>query len=61
MFSLTQAGNLTAIAGILGSILDIPATEIETIVASLVTVIGILLSWYGRFRKGDITILGFRK
>jgi len=35
----------------------VPVEEIEKVIEA----IGILLAWYGRYRIGDITILGIRK
>lgn len=65
-FSLTQGGNLTAIAGFVAMILhhyriNIAETEIVALLGGAVTAIGIIVSWVGRYRKGDLTMGGFRK
>lgn len=66
MYSLTQAGNITALAGTLGLVLhalnvNIAPAEIEALISSIIAVGGILISWYGRYRTGDLTLGGFRK
>ena len=62
MFSLTQTGNAIALAGLLSTILDffgfnLAPKELESVIIGF----GIVVSWYGRWRKGDLTKLGFRK
>ena len=66
MYSLTQAGNITALAGVLALILkafnvDIAESEIVTLLSGIVAVLGIVISWVGRYRKGDLTLGGFKK
>jgi len=65
-YSLAQAGNVTALAGILVTILNyygytILQTELEAIIGAIVVIVGIIISWVGRYRKGDLTVAGFRK
>lgn len=65
-FSLTQAGNLTALVGLISLIvslmgLEITNEEIQIIISSIINLVGIGMSFYGRYRKGDLTIEGFRK
>lgn len=62
MFSLTQTGNALALAGLVSSILEyfgvnIASKELESVIIA----IGIAISWFGRWRKGDLTMAGFRK
>ena len=63
MYSLTQGGNLIALSGLISKIvnlifgIDIIPSEIE----ALLIAIGIVVSWIGRFRIGDISLAGFRK
>ena len=62
MYSLTQGGNLTVIVGLIGMILahwniNIAPNEVE----QLVVAIGVVISWFGRYRQGDIKLSGFRK
>jgi len=39
----------------------LPAEEVGILVNAVVTIIGILLAWWGRYRIGDITWYGARK
>ena len=49
--------------GILATLLSqfIPADVAGELAGDIVLVIGLLVTWYGRYRHGDITPLGFRK
>ena len=65
-FSLTQKGNLVAVAGLTSMVLhhyriDIAEDEIVAVLGGIITAIGIIVSWIGRYRKGDLTLGGFRK
>lgn len=65
-YSLTQGGNLTAIVGFIAMILhhyriEIASEEITAVLGGLITAIGIIISWIGRYRKGDLFLSGFRK
>ena len=65
-YSLTQAGNLTALAGFIVMVLrhyrfDIAEQEVVALLGGIATIIGIAVSWYGRYRTGDLTLGGFRK
>lgn len=64
--SLTQAGNFTALVPLIVIVLaafDIKITESELteLIAGIVAVVGILTSIYGRYRHGDVTVLGVKK
>lgn len=67
-YSLTQAGNLTALAGFIVLIakafkpeLAISESEITTILASIGSIVGIIISWIGRYRAGGVTKVGFKR
>lgn len=65
MYSLTQAGNLTALAGAIVVILQmfditVPAESVMTVLSAIAIVAGPIISWYGRQRIGDLTPLGAR-
>ena len=65
-YSLAQGGNLVVIAGFLVMIarhyrLDIAENEVVAVLGGLVTVVGVVMSWIGRYRAGGITLGGFRK
>ena len=59
-YSLTQGGILVAVAG---TLLTQVFTEgcSEEIISNIPLVIGGMTAWIGRFRKGDVTPLGFRR
>lgn len=62
MFSLTQTGNVVALAGLISTVveffgLNLAPKELESVIIA----IGIAISWFGRWRKGDLTVAGFRK
>jgi len=66
MYSLTQGGNLTVLAGFISLMLkqfkvEIPAEEIVQAVSAVMIAVGLVMSWTGRARRGDLTPLGFRK
>ena len=68
MFSLTQAGNYGQFISMMLIMTGMNKEEAESGSAALVTVFGIgcyLISWasawYGRYRSGEVTVLGFRK
>lgn len=65
-YSLTQGGNLVVIAGFIVMVarhyrLEIAEQEVVAVLGGIATAVGILMSWYGRFRQGDITIGGWKK
>lgn len=65
-YSLTQGGNLAALAGVVVLLLqalkiDIAPAEVETFIGAAAALVGLGTSWYGRWRKGDITVGGFKK
>ena len=65
-FSTTQATNIASLAGVIVLILgyfkiDIGAGEIQAIFGAALTLYGIGANWYHRYKKGDLTLGGFRK
>mgnify|MGYP001588901041 CR=1 FL=1 len=65
-FSVTQSGNLIALAGFIVMVLhhyqiNIAQEDIVAILGGIITIVGIARSWYGRYRQGDLTLAGFRK
>lgn len=66
MFSLTQAGNYAAFAGLLVIVLGrfgivLSNEQAVFLIGAVVTVVGQIVSFYGRYRQGDLTLGGFRK
>ena len=61
--SVTIQGLIVAILGWLMTRSGVPFIEgdIETFVSVGASIIGALMVYWGRFRKGDISPLGFRK
>lgn len=65
-FSTVQAGNLTAIVGVIMLILNafkvnVSNEEVTVIIGGFLSVAGILHSWYKRYKVGDVTLGGFKK
>lgn len=65
-YSETQAYNYTALAGMVVIVLnyfgvEVPAESIVVIMAGAVTLFGIVKAIIHRYKKGDVTIGGFRK
>ena len=63
MFSVTQIG---VYASAIGAILtffhvNISTPEIQQALEAVLTIGGLVVAWYGRYRKGDLTIVGTRK
>lgn len=65
MMSTTQKTNYLSLAGALVVILGyfnvkIDINDLAMLLGSIATVVGILLNFYHRYKKGDITITGVR-
>lgn len=65
-FSTTQASNVATLVGFIGLILNhfgvnIANDELMLLVSSAMTFGGIVLNWIHRYKKGDLTLGGFRK
>lgn len=65
-FSQTIASNITTIAGLvvllLGKIgVDSSVEEVTTVIGLLTSLAGAIWNWVHRYKKGDITPLGFMK
>lgn len=64
-YSITQAGNIAVFAAAISLFFSHPdlsdPTTIQTLLTALVIVVGAAISFYGRYRRGDLTALGFRK
>jgi hypothetical protein len=64
--SQTIIGLLITIIGLVASLLkiEIDNAQIEAMVngiAAVATFIGIIWTWWGRYRQGDITLIGTKK
>lgn len=65
MISTTQKTNYLALAGALVVILgyfkiQIDINELAMLLGAAATVLGILLNFYHRYQKGDVSVLGAR-
>lgn len=65
MMSTTQKTNYLSLAGALVVILGyfnvkIDINDLAMLLGAIATVVGILLNFYHRYKKGDITITGVR-
>ena len=66
MISTTQQTNFLSLAGALVVILgyfkiEINVNELSMLIGALATILGILLNFYHRYQKGDISAIGIRK
>lgn len=66
MFSTTQGNNIAIFAGLISIILAkfkiaIGTEEIQTFLGLGVSLIGTILQWIHRYKKGDLTMGGMRK
>lgn len=66
MISTTQSTNYLSLAGALVVILGylkvkIDVNELAMLLGACATILGILLNFYHRYQKGDVTLLGVRK
>ena len=64
--SMTQSGNMIALVAFLGLILskygvNVSAADLTTIIAGLAVLGGIVTSFVGRYRHGDISLLGVKQ
>lgn len=67
MFSLTQAGNYGQFISMMLIMTGMNKEEAESGSAALVTAFGVgcyliswVSAWYGRYRQGDVTVLGLK-
>ena len=65
-YSTTQSTNLTAIVGVLVLVLNqfkinIGSEELTLVIGAALSIGGVLMNWYHRYQKGDLTLGGFRK
>jgi hypothetical protein len=63
--SMTQSGNMIALVAFLGLVLskygvNVSAADLTTIIAGLAVLGGIVTSFVGRYRHGDISLLGVK-
>ena len=66
MISTTQTTNYLSLAGALVVILgyfkiQIDINELAMLLGALATIVGVLLNFYHRYKKGDLTLVGIRK
>lgn len=65
-YSTTQATNLASIAGVIVMLLgvfhiEIGTEEVTALIGAAMTLYGIGSNWYHRYKKGDLTLGGFKK
>lgn len=61
-YSTTQGGNLLVIAAAIALIFSkFGITLVPDDIVIILTAVGVAISWYGRYKKGDLTLGGFRK
>mgnify|MGYP001600113113 FL=1 len=62
-YSLTYVGIIVSVIGFILDQLGVPIDkeQLKNTVAFLLTLVGSLVALYGRFRKGDISVLGVKE
>lgn len=65
MMSTTQKTNYLSLAGAIVVILGyfdikIDINEVAMLLGAVATIIGVLLNFYHRYKKGDVTLLGVK-
>jgi hypothetical protein len=65
MYSVTQGSNIAVFIAVLTLLVkklnwDLTQEDITTIVAAVVALIAIVTSFVNRYKKGDVTIAGFK-
>lgn len=65
-YSVTQASNITVVVGLIVLILNhfhvnIGSDEISAVIGAAISIVGVIVSWVNRYKKGDLTAGGFRK
>ncbi len=65
-YSTTQTTNITATVGVLVLLfnhfgINIASEEITLLIGAVLSVGGVLMNWYHRYQKGDLTLGGFRR
>lgn len=61
--SKTQSANYVALIMFVIQLfnLNVAETEVGTVVTGVLGIIAVAVSWYERYRRGDLTITGARK
>lgn len=61
--SVTITGVLVALVGYLFTWLGIPVIpeQLEPIISGVVGVVGLIVAYYGRVKKGDVNALGLKR
>ena len=57
--SQTIAGLIVLVLGLLG--LQVAESDVLEVVTALMTVVGIVWTYWGRYRQGDINVVGIKK
>lgn len=65
-YSTTQASNIAVLAGAIALVLSrfhvsIGSEDIQILLSAILIVGGVLVNWYQRYKRGDLTVGGFRK
>ena len=62
-FSVTITGLIVIVIGLILKQLGIPYVEadINTVATNIMQIAGIVISWYGRTRQGDVGLSGFKR
>lgn len=65
-YSTTQGTNIAAIVGVIVLILskfgiNIATEEITQVLGAIIAIVAIITNWVNRYKKGDLTLGGFRK
>lgn len=62
-YSLTYTGTIIFVIGYLFKLAGVPFVEgdLQSTVSFITALVGVVLSLYGRWRRGDLSVFGARK
>jgi uncharacterized membrane protein len=60
-YSLTIASLIVLVAGLVGWGDIISEAEVGSVINSITEIVAVVGVWYGRYRQGDVSALGFKK
>jgi hypothetical protein len=64
-YSITYAAQISSLVGLLGLILPhfhilVSSTDLATVISAAFVFGGVIVTLYQRYKRGDVTVLGFK-